>query len=136
MRFHFYSFKKALWQGRNSSKFSENSCFIILFFQRSSIVTAKQLQIFGKFMFFRLFFSKKLCYKRETTQHFQQKSCFFVFIFSKKLYCQRETAPNFHKLHVFLFLFFQKSSFVSAKQLQNFRKFMFYHFYFFKKPLL
>ena len=45
---------------------------LLNFFQKSSIVRAKQLQIFGKFMFFRFFFFIKLdpCSRRESNRFF------------------------------------------------------------------
>ena len=59
---------------------------LLNFFQKSSIVGAKQLQIYGKFMFFRFYFFIKLdpCSRRESNRFFHKKVVSIVGIKQKK----------------------------------------------------
>ena len=59
---------------------------LLNFFQKSSIVGAKQLQIFEKFMFFRFYFFIKLdpCSRRESNRFFHKKVVSIVGIKQKK----------------------------------------------------
>ena len=72
----FLGFQKGRWNSEKKSvtRFEKVVFFqhLLNFFQKSSLVRAKQLQIFGKFMFFRFFFFIKLdpCSRRESNRFF------------------------------------------------------------------